>query len=204
MIFMTADSHFGHRNIIKYQKRPFMTQAEMDALEFATDRESTKAVRISNETLQKHDTAIIDNINAVVMPQDTLYHLGDFCMGDGTPYRNRINCRNVHLIKGNHDRPKDQSFWKLFASVKELSVVRDSGKKITLCHYPMLGWDGSHYGHWHLHGHCHGGIEDFIIEHNLQHMKRIDVGVDSHDYKPWNMDEIARAMEQKIGLGLVK
>ena len=181
-----------------------MNQTELDELASAKNRDEVRAVRISHETLSVHDTTMINNINEVVDVNDVIYHLGDFCMGDGANYRERINCRNIHLIKGNHDNPKDTSFWKLFDTVKELSVIKVAGRKITICHYPMLGWDGSHYGHWHLHGHCHGGIENFIIEHNLEHMKRIDVGIDSHDYKPWNMDEIAKAMDQKNGLGLVE
>ncbi len=51
-IFFTADTHFGHTNIIKYDNRPFASAAEM------------------NE-------ALVANWNCKVSPTDTVYHLGD-------------------------------------------------------------------------------------------------------------------------------
>ncbi|MBL8880695.1 MAG: hypothetical protein JNG88_16400 [Phycisphaerales bacterium] len=55
MIWFTADTHFGHANIIKHCRRPFASVEEMD------------------ETLLR-------NINARVGRSDTLYHLGDFAL----------------------------------------------------------------------------------------------------------------------------
>ena len=55
-IFFTADTHFFHRNIIKYCNRPFHSVGEM------------------NETM-------IANWNAVVKPRSIIYHLGDFGLG---------------------------------------------------------------------------------------------------------------------------
>jgi calcineurin-like phosphoesterase family protein len=49
---------------------------------------------------------IVHAINSVVMEDDTLYHLGDWSfngIGNIWDFRKRINCKNVHLILGNHD-----------------------------------------------------------------------------------------------------
>ena len=54
-IFFTADTHFGHANIIKYCHRPFATVEEMD-------------------------DALVRNWNAVVSPDATVFHLGDFAL----------------------------------------------------------------------------------------------------------------------------
>src|SRR3954452_14523275 len=71
--YFTADLHLGHANIIRYCDRPFADAGEMDA-------------------------ALLNNLNAVVRQEDTLYVLGDFCMGnDAAAYRRRIACRDVVL-----------------------------------------------------------------------------------------------------------
>lgn len=54
--FFTADTHFGHANIIRYTKRPFETVAEMDA-------------------------TLVSNWNATVGPDDDVWHLGDVAHG---------------------------------------------------------------------------------------------------------------------------
>ena len=79
-IFFTADTHWGHRNIIKYCQRPFADVDEM------------------NETL-------ITNWNNSVGKDDIVFHLGDFAMGgsaDWSRLLDRLNGR-IYLILGNHD-----------------------------------------------------------------------------------------------------
>jgi len=78
--WFTSDFHFGHRNIIQYCNRPFASTGEMDA-------------------------AILANLNRQVGENDQLYFLGDFCIGGpekARQYRDRIVCRNVHFVEGNH------------------------------------------------------------------------------------------------------
>ncbi len=51
------------------------------------------------------DATLLANLNSKVGENDVLYFLGDFCLG-GTDqaklYRDRIVCRNIHMIEGNH------------------------------------------------------------------------------------------------------
>lgn len=56
MNFYISDCHFGHKNIIAYDQRPFFSVEEMDA-------------------------AMIQNWQKVVSDNDTVYILGDFCWG---------------------------------------------------------------------------------------------------------------------------
>ncbi len=79
--WFTADFHSGHFNIIRYCNRPFANSQEMDE-------------------------AICERVNACAKPNDTLYFLGDICLGGPdrvTAYRKRLLCRTIHFIEGNHD-----------------------------------------------------------------------------------------------------
>lgn len=75
-----SDTHFGHKNILEYEKeaRPFKTVEEMNEY-------------------------IIHRWNDVVRDEDTVYHLGDFCFGkDNIRLAGRLKGRKL-LILGNHD-----------------------------------------------------------------------------------------------------
>ena len=58
------------------------------------------------DTVEEHDTIIVDNINKNVKADDHLWHIGDFTMGGANSiweFRKRIICKNIHIILGNHD-----------------------------------------------------------------------------------------------------
>lgn len=134
-MFFTADTHFGHANIMKYCNRPFSATEEMD------------------ET-------IISNWNQKVKPNDIVYHLGDFTFGDPNEYLSRLNGK-ITLIIGNHDNRRCLRFSK-FANCYDLFQLRLSEKQqICLCHYAMRVWPASHHGAWHLFGHSHGGTAPY-------------------------------------------
>ena len=134
-IWFTSDTHFGHKNIIKYSNRPFETKEEMDF-------------------------KMIENWNKRVGRADTVYHLGDFCFMDeqsGQSILNRLNGKK-HLIIGNHDKAGTRlQGWESISHYKEVSI---DGQFIILCHYAMRVWNKSHHGSWMLYGHSHGSLPD--------------------------------------------
>jgi len=93
-IWFSGDWHLGHLNrrgsgIIKYCNRPF---------------------ECSEAGIKEMDRQLIENVNACVAEDDTLFNLGDVCfkgLGIGH-YRAQIKCRNMILIVGNHD------LWRAF------------------------------------------------------------------------------------------
>jgi calcineurin-like phosphoesterase family protein len=156
------------------------------------------------------DSSIINNINALVKPDDTLWFLGDFCFGPREPnaflrkaqgYRERIKCKNMILIWGNHDpnpfshrreeRLLGQGFRELFIEDYSLRNTTILGQKMTLCHYSMRVWDKSHRGAFHLFGHSHGSLPD--DPNSLS----FDCGVDCHGYKPLSFAEVGAIMAKK-------
>jgi len=175
-VFFTSDPHFGHANIIKYCNRPFASVEEMDGV-------------------------IIERWNASVAAGDTLYCLGDWCMWRGSRsigevaagYRERINCRTIHFIWGNHDKHGrwDERFQKQFQSVHDLLEVEISGHFLVLCHYAMRVWNKSHHGSYHLYGHSHGSLPDDPAARSF------DCGVDAFQFAPVSLDEVVEIMGRK-------
>lgn len=167
-VWFTSDFHLGHFNIIRYCKRPFTDTREMD-------------------------DALIERLNACAKPNDVLYFLGDFCVGNAeriADYRKRMACKTIHFVEGNHDKiaRKQQ---QLFGSWNLLSEVNVAGQRIVLCHYAMRVWPHHAKGAWHLYGHSHGSLPDAPLSLSM------DIGVDSHKFRPWHFEELKAAMATK-------
>jgi len=176
-VFFTADTHFGHDNIIKYCNRPFADGEVMDR----------ELIRAWNE---------------VVPPDGVVYHLGDFAYRNAVDlkeYREQLN-GYIHLILGNHDkeiRNKAENR-AVFESVSDMLVVnvRDpevDGKEtcLVLGHYPYLSWFKAYFGSWNLFGHVHGTLQG---KHSPN---QLDVGVDVHNYAPISYNDVKTIITQQ-------
>lgn len=166
MWFYSADWHLGHSNIIKYCKRPFLSREEEGLLAMA-DRGTipAKELRISQESTNRMTDTIIESTNAVVGPDDNLVIIGDYCWsprddryGAAKKYRDRINCKNVFLIWGNHDDRRILA--PLFKATYDQYVFNVDGQHIFTSHYPARSWDMAHHGSWMLYGHVHDLYHD--------------------------------------------
>ncbi|MDD1703969.1 MAG: 2'-5' RNA ligase family protein [Methanoregula sp.] len=124
-IFLIADLHLGHANIIRYCSRPFLFP-----------------------NVQEMDAVLIRNWNATVSPNSTAYLLGDLRYGNDAPpsshYREQL-AGKVTYIAGNHDDPEP-------GMIRSADLVYE-GRKFLLVHDPSdapIGFDG-----WVIHGHHH-------------------------------------------------
>jgi len=128
-IWYTADTHFGHENIISFSGRPFRSASHMDSI-------------------------LIENMWKVVEPNDTLYVVGDFAFGPTARDEEWLQMvfgqlpgAEQHLVIGNHDHAPTLALpW---ASATHLTEVEDSGKICVLCHYPMITWNRARKGALH-------------------------------------------------------
>jgi calcineurin-like phosphoesterase family protein len=216
-IYFTSDTHFGHGNIIKYCHRPYLSPYDKEVLEREGQWHNgdwkgptSSKHRISNEAVTMMNDELINNINAMVGQNDTLWHLGDWCFAGkheynqkAKYYRDRIVCRNVNIIWGNHDH---RSIRHLFGQSEELYHLHVDGQLIVLCHYAMAVWDGSHRGSWNLYGHSHAGAEKWM-DANLPGRRSFDVGVDNAAkvlgaYRPWSLAEIKKIMDARNGFSM--
>jgi calcineurin-like phosphoesterase family protein len=134
-IWFTADTHFGHRNIISHCNRPFQSVEEMD------------------ETL-------IKNWNSVVGVKDTVYVVGDFSLDARKVnyYLGRLNGSQKFLVMGNHDDVKKEHTWSYVFDVKGIRIEKDY---IWLAHYGHRVWNKSHHGSYHFYGHSHGTLTPY-------------------------------------------
>lgn len=155
--FFISDHHFGHSKIIKFCNRPFKTVDEMDF-------------------------EMIDRWNAVVRPNDNVYHIGDLSFLSARETSVLLDCinGNIHLLQGNHDKrwlngdTKNKLVW-----VKPYYELKLWNQKIVLCHYPMISWNRSFHGSFHLYGHIHNNGNA-----GTEHLRAMNMSVELHDYKP--------------------
>lgn len=175
-VFVTADTHFGHANIIGHCSRPFAGVDEMDA-------------------------ALIYLWNSTVGVDDHVWHLGDFAFRNHAQYLDQLNGK-IHLCLGNHDK-FSTTVRDRFFEVKELFYGRLTGDatspKFFLFHYPLVSWPQKFgpLGTIHLFGHVHG-------RYSRPGERGLDVGVDVHSFSPIELDEAIRLADQNYAKGTEK
>lgn len=180
-IFFTADTHIGHFNCLRFDKRPFTSVEEMDA-------------------------EIIRRWNNKVGPDDTVYILGDVVWktrnDDAPKILKQLNGHKI-LIKGNHDQfLRNPEARKCFDSIKDyddIPVTLKDGttRRCVLSHYFIPVYNGHRYGAIHLHGHSHVGdeamveiaIAEMLNEQGYQN-EIYNVGCMYWNYEPVTLDEI--------------
>lgn len=127
----------------------------------------------------RHDDPLLDAINETVGEHDRLFHLGDFVDYRGSSYlakckryRERIRCKNLHLVWGNHDQPELAG---LFSSAHLRLTLFIGKQELTLSHYAMAIWPHIQRGAWHLYGHSHGTAEA-LLDELMPGRRALDVG----------------------------
>lgn len=126
-VFLTGDTHYGHKGIILHCARPFANTEEMDEEQ-------------------------IDSCNATVGRNDVLIHCGDFCWkaSKAGHFRQRLKVRELHMLRGNHDAASLRKHVSTF----DYMLFRKIGERhFHFAHFPLESWD---HGAYHLHGHSHG------------------------------------------------
>lgn len=187
--FFTADLHFGHKNIIKYDNRPFFTVGEMD-------------------------NALIDNWNSVVSDKDDVYILGDVSWYPGHETASLLNVLKgrKHLILGNHDGVilKSSQAQHQFVEIvtrKEIDVVTESYGKIhvVMDHFYQPFFNHSHHGAVMLYGHTHNGecheeelkIQDMLTKDGFK-SEAYNVGCMHWDYTPVTLENILSTGREQV------
>lgn len=169
-VFFTADQHFDHVNILKYERPRFVNVDAMNA-------------------------HMVKCWNDIVSKNDIVYHLGDLALAKASRWPEVVSSLNgkIHYIRGNHDNgvSPTSAVGKLFVWVRDTALIKVGEQKIFLCHYAMRTWDSSHHSAWHVYGHSHGNLAED------QNSKSTDVGVDCHDFYPVSFERLSEIMVTK-------
>ncbi|MCM1134615.1 MAG: metallophosphoesterase family protein [Clostridium sp.] len=155
--------------------------------------------------------------NKKVRKNDDVVIIGDLSWGSGQETNlllNRLKGR-LHLVLGNHDRfVKDKAVdITRFKWIKQYAEVSDNKRKVVLCHYPVMCYNGQYRldekGNpktYMLYGHVHDTQDEKLIE-QFQEITRKTVATDVQgnernipcnmincfckysDYEPLTLDE---------------
>lgn len=172
--YFTADTHFRHNNIIRFEDRPFLSLEDME------------------------DT-IAERWNNTVSDDDTIYIVGDFVFGGYTRWvevLEKLNGKKI-LIEGNHDNSKVTKRLLQEGYFQELHEVgikmKVQGYTLWLSHYPMeIGIRPSKYS---IHGHIHSLPSTLL--------NQVNVGVDSPHLKhvpfgqPISLEQLVEILDER-------
>lgn len=170
-VYFTADTHFGHSNILKYEPehRPF-------------------------KSIEEHDEELIKRWNSVVRKQDLVWHLGDLFLGNDLDYFEHIMCRlngEKVLLRGNHDTLPLWLYAKYFTNV--LGVWPKYGA--VLSHVPLHP-DSLNRRNWNVnvHGHLHHNRVKYKLDGELLDMRYYCVSVEQHNLTPVSLEQIRKEL----------
>lgn len=198
-IFFSSDLHGYHKNLCRGVSSWDLERAKDSVRDF--------------DTIDQMNDCLINNINSVVGENDLYFFLGDWTFGGFDKielFRNRIVCKNIHLLFGNHDshiKNNREGIQRLFSSIQktlDLEVVRNirtlsyNGQmekqsiNFVLLHYAICSWENMNKGWIHLFGHSHLSVKD-----KVRQGKAMDVGVDGNNFKPYELKDILAIMNKQ-------
>lgn len=156
-IWFISDTHFGHGNVIQSANRPFSSVEEMDQV-------------------------MIERWNALVKPEDLVWHLGDVAMNTkyGISILRKLN-GTKRLIAGNHDEIPRICAAGVFQKVRESHKL---GPGVLMTHRPVVWTEGVN-----LHGHIHD-----MDPPTPQH---INLSVEKIGYQPMHLDQLKELIRER-------
>jgi calcineurin-like phosphoesterase family protein len=193
-LFVTSDTHYNHKNICRGVTNWRTADGEIPISQ-------TRDFK----NLDHMNDAIVNNINEVVGQDDILIHLGDWSFGGFVSikeFRDRLICKNIYLIYGNHDHHIEnnrQGIQGIFTKTMQYTTLRvkfpSHGKIIggsyefVLMHYPLASWHDMNTGRFHLFGHVHLPENKKIMDG-----RSMDVGVDGNNLYPYDIKDVIKKL----------
>lgn len=166
-VWVTSDIHFGHKNICVFE---------------TTDGKKVRPW----DNYEDMDNELVNRFNERVQPEDKCYILGDVAINRrALATISRLNCKNLVLVKGNHDLFRLNEYTPYFRDIRAYMVY----KNVVMSHIPIHPtsldrWAGQ------LHGHLHTEV---VMLGNKPDPRYFNVCVEQNDFYPFLLDDaIAR------------
>ncbi len=158
MKYYIADCHFFHNNL----------NHQMDHRGFPN--------------VEEMNEYMITQWNKKVRDKDEVYILGDFSWGKAEETMQLLEQLKgkLYMIRGNHDYYLSKNRFKSdrFVWVRHYEEVHDHKRKVVLCHYPILCYNGQYHRDkngnpdvYMLYGHVHDTYDQRLLE-QFQEMMR--------------------------------
>ena len=173
--FIVSDTHFGHEKCCTVFKR-----ADGSPLRDFAHADEMNAV-------------MIKRWNAVVRPQDKVYHLGDVVINKKFLYiLHQLNGRK-RLIRGNHDIFPTRTYLEYFDEIYGVRVLAD----MILSHIPLARDCISERYNVNVHGHLHANVIMHPENIDMPDYRYMNACVEHWDYSPVSIDVIREKIKER-------
>lgn len=174
-VWIVSDTHFGHRNICRF-----------------TDERGNKVRPFGD--VDEMDEAMVERWNAVVGPEDKVYHLGDVAMSQRSlAIMERLNGSRKILIRGNHDVEDLSQYAKYFKDVRSFLVLNGC----VFTHAPLHPSTLYKFG-CNVHGHTH--CNHVLLPDGSRDPNYLNVCVEWTDYAPISLDDVFKRIKEQGGV----
>lgn len=186
-VFLYSDPHFSHLGVCKFmgpdgftKLRPWDNPEEMD-------------------------DELVRRFNERVGVKDKVYFLGDVAINRrGLKVLERLNCKDLVLIRGNHDIFRDDEYRRYFRELRAYHVLNGMILSHIPVHEDSLGRFGTNI-HGHLHAHRVKKAVGFSAETGtVLYGDKIDpryhcVCVEQTDFAPILLEDVYKRIEAEGG-----
>jgi len=195
--FYTSDMHLGHGNICVYTGRPWLKDSDLSE-PYTEGKPRWTSYDHAIACAERMNKALVHNWNSRVGPDDTVYHIGDFCtkgFANGAPglrsraqiYESMLNGKLIH-IRGNHD---GQNGMRTGINMAIIQLTKDT--TVFAVHKPPEDRrDVPGYCKAVLCGHVH---EKWDLK-MLDDIPMVNVGVDVRKYMPITSQEVKSIIDK--------
>jgi calcineurin-like phosphoesterase family protein len=143
-VFVIADTHFSHRKVTEF--RPWAT-------------------------VEEHDRALVEAWNATVRKDDTVWHLGDVCLGGRDKLAILSTLNGIkRLVLGNHDTYPKELYGLYFNKIFGAAEWHDC----ILTHVPVHPYQLDTRYRLNVHGHMHDKRIDGDARYRCVSAEQID------------------------------